>query len=56
MAPGATAHFAPSVATALDIRPYILEKAVENWTFRIRYIRASSGSGIPEIIFKKEWS
>ncbi|GFV48899.1 transposable element Tc3 transposase [Trichonephila clavipes] len=35
-----------------DIRPQILEKVIENWTFRLDYIRASRGSRMPEIIFK----
>ncbi|GFY15374.1 hypothetical protein TNCV_1571851 [Trichonephila clavipes] len=32
-----------------DIRPQMLEKVIENWTFRLDYIRASH---MPEIIFK----
>ncbi|GFU37672.1 potassium voltage-gated channel subfamily KQT member 2 [Trichonephila clavipes] len=32
-----------------DIRPRMLEKVIENWTY---YIRASRGSPMPEIIFK----
>ncbi|GFU00697.1 transposable element Tc3 transposase [Trichonephila clavipes] len=35
-----------------DIRPQMLEKVIENWTFRLDYIRASRGSPITEIIFK----
>ncbi|GFW75400.1 uncharacterized protein TNCV_4190541 [Trichonephila clavipes] len=35
-----------------DIRPQMLEKAIENWTSRLDYIRASRGSPMPEIIFK----
>ncbi|GFX00475.1 transposable element Tc3 transposase [Trichonephila clavipes] len=35
-----------------DIRPEMLEKVIENWTSRLDYIRASSDSHIPEIIFK----
>ncbi|GFW11628.1 putative transposable element [Trichonephila clavipes] len=35
-----------------DIRPQTLEKVIENWTFRLDYIRASHGSHMPEIIFK----
>ncbi|GFV62686.1 transposable element Tcb2 transposase [Trichonephila clavipes] len=35
-----------------DIRPQTLEKVIENWTSRLDYIRASSGSHMPEIIFK----
>ncbi|GFW02039.1 putative transposable element [Trichonephila clavipes] len=35
-----------------DIRPQMLEKVIENWTSRLDYIRASSGSPMPEIIFK----
>ncbi|GFU74941.1 transposable element Tc3 transposase [Trichonephila clavipes] len=35
-----------------DIRPQMLEKVIENWTFRLDYIRASRGSPMPEIIFK----
>ncbi|GFT34678.1 uncharacterized protein TNCV_1536141 [Trichonephila clavipes] len=35
-----------------DIRPQMLEKVIENWTFRLDYIRASHGSHMPEIIFK----
>ncbi|GFW68596.1 transposable element Tc3 transposase [Trichonephila clavipes] len=35
-----------------DIRPQMLEKVIENWTFRLNYIRASRGSHMPEIIFK----
>ncbi|GFX76772.1 uncharacterized protein TNCV_1952131 [Trichonephila clavipes] len=30
----------------------MLEKVIENWTSRLDYIRASSGSPMPEIIFK----
>ncbi|GFV72728.1 uncharacterized protein TNCV_1951971 [Trichonephila clavipes] len=36
-----------------DIRPQMLEKVIENWTSRLDYIRASRGSHMPEIIFKK---
>ncbi|GFW21190.1 transposable element Tc3 transposase [Trichonephila clavipes] len=35
-----------------DIRPQMLEKVIENWTFRLDNIRASRGSSMPEIIFK----
>ncbi|GFW04067.1 uncharacterized protein TNCV_2051831 [Trichonephila clavipes] len=35
-----------------DIPPQMLEKVIENWTFRLKYIRASRGSHMPEIIFK----
>ncbi|GFX14907.1 hypothetical protein TNCV_1486491 [Trichonephila clavipes] len=35
-----------------DIRPQMLEKVIENWTFRLDYIRASHGSHMPNIIFK----
>ncbi|GFV09157.1 uncharacterized protein TNCV_4077591 [Trichonephila clavipes] len=35
-----------------DIRPQMLEKVIENWTYRLAYIRASRGSPMPEIIFK----
>ncbi|GFX76842.1 DUF4817 domain-containing protein [Trichonephila clavipes] len=35
-----------------DIRPQMLEKATENWTSRLDYIRASRGSHKPEIIFE----
>ncbi|GFX49039.1 transposable element Tc3 transposase [Trichonephila clavipes] len=35
-----------------DIRPKSLEKVIDNWTFRLDYIRASRGSHMPEIIFK----
>ncbi|GFV02680.1 hypothetical protein TNCV_2743531 [Trichonephila clavipes] len=35
-----------------DIRPQMLEKVIENWTFRLDYIRASRVSPMPEIIFK----
>ncbi|GFW09191.1 transposable element Tcb2 transposase [Trichonephila clavipes] len=35
-----------------DIRPQMLEKVIENWTFRLDYIRAGRGSPVPEIIFK----
>ncbi|GFX59929.1 histone-lysine N-methyltransferase SETMAR [Trichonephila clavipes] len=35
-----------------DIRPQMLEKVIENWMFRLDYIRASRGSPMPEIIFK----
>ncbi|GFW86677.1 transposable element Tc3 transposase [Trichonephila clavipes] len=35
-----------------DIRPQMLGKVIENWTFRFDYIRASRGSPMPEIIFK----
>ncbi|GFV83313.1 transposable element Tc3 transposase [Trichonephila clavipes] len=35
-----------------DIRPQMLEKVIENWTFRLDYIRASRGSPMPEIVFK----
>ncbi|GFW39784.1 transposable element Tc3 transposase [Trichonephila clavipes] len=36
-----------------DIRPQILEKVIENWTSRLDYIRASRGSPMPEILFKR---
>ncbi|GFU30207.1 hypothetical protein TNCV_3625371 [Trichonephila clavipes] len=36
-----------------DIRPQMLEKVIENRTSRLDYIRASRGSPMPEIIFKK---
>ncbi|GFX60780.1 hypothetical protein TNCV_4977561 [Trichonephila clavipes] len=35
-----------------DIRPQMLEKAIENWTSRLDYNQASLGSHMPEIIFK----
>ncbi|GFU13798.1 transposable element Tc3 transposase [Trichonephila clavipes] len=35
-----------------DIRSQMLEKVIENWTYRLDYIRASRGSSMPEIIFK----
>jgi hypothetical protein len=35
-----------------NIRPQTLEKVVENWTSRLRFIRASRGAHMPEIIFK----
>ncbi|GFW12840.1 putative transposable element [Trichonephila clavipes] len=35
------------------IRPQMLEKVIENWTSRLDYIRASRGSHMPEIIFKR---
>ncbi|GFX84049.1 uncharacterized protein TNCV_4858571 [Trichonephila clavipes] len=35
-----------------DIRPQMLEKVIESWTFRLDYIRASRGSHMPEILFK----
>ncbi|GFX92755.1 dimer_Tnp_hAT domain-containing protein [Trichonephila clavipes] len=35
-----------------DIRPQMLEKAIENWTSRLESIRASRSSPMPEIIFK----
>ncbi|GFY35685.1 hypothetical protein TNCV_2619771 [Trichonephila clavipes] len=35
-----------------DIRPQLLEKVIENCTSRLDYIRASSGSPVPETIFK----
>ncbi|GFS59491.1 transposable element Tcb2 transposase [Trichonephila clavipes] len=35
-----------------DIRPQMLEKVIEHWTFRLDYIQASRGSPMPEIIFK----
>ncbi|GFT87041.1 uncharacterized protein TNCV_1258161 [Trichonephila clavipes] len=35
-----------------DIRPQIMEKVIKNWTSKLDYIRASSGSHMPEIIFK----
>ncbi|GFX06827.1 transposase [Trichonephila clavipes] len=35
-----------------DIWPQMLEKAIENWTSRLDYIRASRVSPMPEIIFK----
>ncbi|GFS71142.1 transposable element Tc3 transposase [Trichonephila clavipes] len=35
-----------------DIWPQMLEKVIENWTFRLDCIRASRGSPMPEIIFK----
>ncbi|GFV96969.1 uncharacterized protein TNCV_4351821 [Trichonephila clavipes] len=35
-----------------DIRPQMLEKAIENLTSRLDHIRASRGSSLPEIIFK----
>ncbi|GFV56234.1 transposable element Tc3 transposase [Trichonephila clavipes] len=35
-----------------DIRPQMLVKVIENWTYRLDCIRASRGSHMPEIIFK----
>ncbi|GFW19177.1 transposable element Tc3 transposase [Trichonephila clavipes] len=37
-----------------DIRSQMLEKVIENWTFRLDYIRASRGSPMLEIIFKMQ--
>ncbi|GFV29407.1 uncharacterized protein TNCV_438261 [Trichonephila clavipes] len=36
------------------IRPQMLGKVIENWTSRLDYIRGSSGSPMPEIIFKMQ--
>ncbi|GFS74620.1 hypothetical protein TNCV_3977661 [Trichonephila clavipes] len=35
-----------------DIRPQMLEKVIENWTSRLKYIQARRGSHMPEVIFK----
>ncbi|GFU76424.1 uncharacterized protein TNCV_4136201 [Trichonephila clavipes] len=35
-----------------DIRPQMLAKVIENWTFRLYYIRASRSCHMPEITFK----
>ena len=35
-----------------EIRPQLLEKVVQNWTDRIRFIRASRGRHMPEIMFR----
>lgn len=35
-----------------EIRPQMLEKVVENWTSRMRHVRASRGGHMPDIIFK----
>ncbi|GFT39011.1 putative transposase [Trichonephila clavipes] len=35
-----------------DIRPQMLKKVIENWTFRLDYILVSRGSQMPEILFK----
>ncbi|GFS87729.1 uncharacterized protein TNCV_4213631 [Trichonephila clavipes] len=35
-----------------DIQPQMLEKVIENWKTRLKYIRASCGNPMPEIIFK----
>ncbi|GFY25072.1 transposable element Tc3 transposase [Trichonephila clavipes] len=46
-------HLEDNIRRAIaDIRPQMLEKVIENWTFRLDYIRASRGSHMPEIIFK----
>ncbi|GFU66252.1 transposase [Trichonephila clavipes] len=36
-----------------DIRPQMLEKVIESWTSKLDYIRASRGSHMPKIIFKR---
>lgn len=38
--------------TIADIRPQLLEKVVQNWTDRIRFVRGSRGGHMPEIVFK----
>ncbi|GFY00812.1 putative transposable element [Trichonephila clavipes] len=46
-------HLEDNIRRAIaDIRPQMLEKVIENWTFRLDYIRASRGSRMPGIIFK----
>lgn len=35
-----------------DIRPQLIENVVENWTSRLRFIRANRGAHMAEIIFK----
>ena len=35
-----------------EIQPETLLKVCQNWTARLRYIRASRGEDMPEIIFK----
>ncbi|GFT74484.1 putative transposable element [Trichonephila clavipes] len=37
-----------------NIRPQMMEKVIENWTFRLDYIGASCGSPMPEIIIKMQ--
>ncbi|GFU88717.1 uncharacterized protein TNCV_4443941 [Trichonephila clavipes] len=45
-------HLEDNIRRVADIRPQMLEKVIENWTFRLDYIRASRGSPMPDIIFK----
>ncbi|CAH2096697.1 unnamed protein product [Euphydryas editha] len=46
-------HLEDNIRRAIaDIRPQMLEKVIENWTFRLEYVRASRGGHVPEIIFK----
>lgn len=35
-----------------EIQPAVLERVCENWTSRLRHVRASRGGHMPEIIFK----
>ena len=36
-----------------NIRPGMLEKVIENWISRLRFVRASRGAHMPQIIFKQ---
>jgi len=36
-----------------NIRPEMLEKVIENWISRLRFVRASRGAHMPQIIFKQ---
>ncbi|GFX77903.1 transposable element Tc3 transposase [Trichonephila clavipes] len=51
--PEAPDHLEDNIRRVIaDIQPQMLEKVIENWTFRLDYIRACRGSPMPEIIIK----
>lgn len=37
------------------VRPKLLKKVDETWTYRLEFIRANRGSHLPEVIFKTQW-
>ena len=51
--PETTDHLEDNIRRVIvDIPPQMLEKVIENWTSRLKYVRASRGGHMQEVILK----